>query len=281
MGAQTVHHESFHHVPESGWTDCAFSVLRAGKVSAAPDHRIERASQTGQDLLFCVSGAGTIQSLGRRFDVEAGQLAWIANEAPHGHRAHPQKPWTLLWLRLDGPNPPALREKLFRDGDLTVAVTDVPALMSWFERLFSAMRLRAPRLDIRLNGLVAELMAVLDQAAAGSDRRAPSLLQTATAAMRADLGRLWSADELSGLTGLSASQTRRLFGKHLRMSPRQWLLRERLIHAQSLMVATSAPLAEIAEACGFCDVYHFSREFKRSVGVAPAAWRRGELSVAG
>ena len=43
------------------------------------------------------------------------------------------------------------------------------------------------------------------------------------------------------------------------------------------MLRDGSPIASVAEACGFCDVYHFSREFKRVVGASPAAWRRKEL----
>ncbi|MER8865263.1 AraC family transcriptional regulator [Mesorhizobium sp. M0751] len=43
-------------------------------------------------------------------------------------------------------------------------------------------------------------------------------------------------------------------------------MRERLMQVQSLLVRSNRKLTEVAEACGFCDVCHFGREFKRSVG---------------
>jgi len=37
------------------------------------------------------------------------------------------------------------------------------------------------------------------------------------------------------------------------------------------------PLAQVAVACGFTDQSHFSREFKRAVGMTPAAYRREQV----
>lgn len=281
MAATSSFIESLHYVPEAGWSRSAYTVLRAGKVAAAFDYRVSREFHVGQDILYCLTGGGFVETLGHEFKVAAGELAWISNERPHTHRADPNDPWTLLWFRLDGPAPASVREKLFGEGMPRVSVADSVSLQAWFDRLFHVMRGRAAGLDLRLNQLVGEFLTMVDQARWGVARdRVPEALTTAMLAMRADLGRAWNGDDLSELTKISPSHLRRLFGKHLRTSPHQWLLRERLTHAQALIADSAMPLADIAEICGFCDVYHFSREFKRSVGTPPAAWRRTELGAA-
>ena len=145
------------------------------------------------------------------------------------------------------------------------------------------MRGREPGPDLRLNHLVGKFLTLVDQAVTRSSAPAmPKALAAIVAAMRVDLSRrLQRGRLLSALTTLSASQTRRLFRKRLRARPRQWLKRERLAYAQSLIIRNHATLAEIADACGFSDVYHFSREFKHAVGISPSAWRSGEVSIPG
>ena len=54
--------ENLHYVPEAGWTRSAYSVTRAGKVAAGPDYAVERVSHTGQDILYCLCGAGVVEN---------------------------------------------------------------------------------------------------------------------------------------------------------------------------------------------------------------------------
>jgi transcriptional regulator GlxA family with amidase domain len=57
-------------------------------------------------------------------------------------------------------------------------------------------------------------------------------------------------------------------------SPLAYVMRRRIQHSQKLMVGSRAPLCQIALECGMCDQAHFTRVFRRIVGVNPGLWRR-------
>ena len=84
-----------------------------------------------------------------------------------------------------------------------------------------------------------------------------------------DLG----VDALARLAGLSRVHLTRSFTRHYGTPPHVYLNMVRLRHAR-LALLRDTSLADTAAASGFADQSHFTRRFKRSVGVAPGAWLR-------
>lgn len=82
------------------------------------------------------------------------------------------------------------------------------------------------------------------------------------------------ANDIVGLTQLSASYFFRAFRVNFGVSPFEYIAARRIARAQEMMLTTDEPLSQVAVACGLCDQSHLCRVFRRIVGVTPKAWRR-------
>ena len=81
-------------------------------------------------------------------------------------------------------------------------------------------------------------------------------------------------DDVANAVRMSTSHFSRAFSGSVGEPPARYLRRYRVKRAQEMMLSTSKSLSEIALNCGFADQSHFTRIFRRMVGVAPATWRR-------
>ena len=52
----------------------------------------------------------------------------------------------------------------------------------------------------------------------------------------------------------------------------QYLLRTRIYHSIELLSEKRLTISEIAEQCGFCDIYHYSKTFKKIIGIPPSEY---------
>jgi AraC family transcriptional regulator len=82
------------------------------------------------------------------------------------------------------------------------------------------------------------------------------------------------ATELAAIVHLSTSHFFRAFRETFGRAPLAYITQQRVLHAQELMLNSRRPIAEIALDCGMCDQPHFTRVFRRIVGLNPHAWRR-------
>ena len=88
------------------------------------------------------------------------------------------------------------------------------------------------------------------------------------------IGEPLSVADMARRADLSPSRFSVVFRQHFGLSPHQYFLRLRIEHAQELLRTTDLPLREIAVSCGFADVHHFAKAFKRITQVPPGAYRR-------
>jgi len=80
------------------------------------------------------------------------------------------------------------------------------------------------------------------------------------------------ADAVS-LSGLSARRFGELFRLNFDVTPNRYIVLRRVGYAGELLKSKSFSVSEVAEICGFCDVYYFSRVFKNETGVSPKDWK--------
>lgn len=81
-------------------------------------------------------------------------------------------------------------------------------------------------------------------------------------------------DVLPSLCGISYSYLQRLFLRRYGLTPKQYITQLRLNCARGLLRSGLYTVTEVAQASGFYDVYFFSRQFKKAVGVSPSVYAR-------
>ncbi len=83
-----------------------------------------------------------------------------------------------------------------------------------------------------------------------------------------------SVAELARAGGVSVRQMERLFARHLEMTPRKFYQTLRLERAQRLLHYSHMSVTDVAVACGFPCLAHFTRAYRAWAGEPPSRHRR-------
>jgi AraC-like DNA-binding protein len=126
---------------------------------------------------------------------------------------------------------------------------------------------------------LAELIAaVVEQAGVGGGHSLaasppPRCVERARELLAASLGQRLDLDQLSAAVGANKFVLIRQFRRETGTTPHSYRNLLRIERARELL-ARGAAAAEIASDLGFADQAHFSRRFKRVVGLTPSSYAR-------
>ncbi len=105
-------------------------------------------------------------------------------------------------------------------------------------------------------------------------------LTDAVALMEANIEEPLTLAELAEYVGVSRRQLERLFQEHLHCTPSHYYHDLRLHRGRLLLLQTGAPIAEVADRCGFSTAAGFSRAYVERYGRRPRDERRREEAAA-
>lgn len=103
-------------------------------------------------------------------------------------------------------------------------------------------------------------------------------LEKVVQAIKNSLDQPLRVEQLARLAGLSAEQLDRRMKRVFRLSTKKYIIKCRLELSAELLSDPSIPLAGIADRCGFADQSAFTRQFRSTFSITPAAYRSSLLS---
>lgn len=270
--------EIWFHTPGPAEAALPYHVVAAGRTLAVPG-AAEVARRYDQHVLILTrAGAGRVRVGGRVWRAAAGTLTWLDTARPYAHGcAAGAALWRYDWIGVRGFGLDRLHAAAGAGGEPVAPAADPDTLARLMAEAAARMRDRSPLQAVENSAAAAALLArvLADRraAAAGPTGAAPRPAERARLALREGLARRWRVAEIARLAGLSPSQLHRVFRAETGLSPLAWLRTERINAAKPLLLDAGRPVAAVAEAVGYPDPFHFSRDFRALTGRSPRAFR--------
>lgn len=277
---ETLFLKNLYATPADWQRDLFYSVVRAGHLKASVEHRIQRETYPGHELILCLSGQGWVQVAGRRHEVGPQDLVWVNCHHPHAYGAISKDPWEVYWVRVEGRSLDRLAQLLEVRSMPVMGGFDATGAAVEFERSFDYLDGNRPCDAANVNAAIAAIIAkAFDARLSDPDLIRPDLpmpVQKALEKMRLYFHQPIRVVELAQLAGMSESHFSRQFKSAIGTSPIDWLRRERINQAKRRLIESDDPVKEIARQVGYADQFFFSKDFKRMTKLTPTQFRDQE-----
>lgn len=258
---------------------CALPEIRQiATTYCSPDWQWNYAGKQGTPgncfLWLVMGGHGELIEGGRRHEVGIGDcLLMPATEDKRG-RHDERNPLIVSWAELRVVDQ-AAREPVV--GPLHIKLDRPMFLSDLFSRALGACRkegLRSGSGSRWMGCLLEECFRLADKPDMGMISHHSAAIQAMCAEIRRDPTSYQSVAQMARKLHVSPDHFIRLFRQVRGMTPGEFILGARIEMAASLLLFTRRTMAQIADELGYCDAFHFSKQFKTRVGVSPLVYRR-------
>lgn len=224
---------------------------------------------------YVIRGRGYLEIDGHSFHAETGSVYFLHKGSTHSYWPDPESPWEKLFFVADGP----LMEDLFRAYRLSDVyyIPSASKLLPYFETILR-FNPWAPCFHEHAAVIFHQFAAACFELLYHPDERSkhcPEKIRNLKTALDRSSEQHFVLETYCRAAGLSTAYAIRSFRRIYGITPKEYLLRLRLLKAKQLLLYSQLSIKEISSALDFFDQYHFSHFFRTRTGCAPMAFRKG------
>lgn len=219
---------------------------------------------------------GTLQA--RFCDSEAiltpGSFVYISPHTPYWYSKQDDEEVHYLAMHFTGKEAGRMLEYAGIEANTVYCAGMDAQILELFESLFSAFRNMPDNFSFLVDAHVRYILSCLCADAKAGRRDNGRTLDTSLKYIHSHLDAPISVNELAALEYLSPSRYRTVFKKDKGCPPQEYITRQKIQRACSLLSDSQLEIRDIAEKCGYADRLYFQRIFKKETGITPAAYRK-------
>lgn len=148
--------------------------------------------------------------------------------------------------------------------------------VNFYIREFDAAYSLEPRNKLQLSAIITLLICELDTSNKSTNKKNPHI-DMAEKYIKANICLPLSADDVAQAIHLAPTYFGALFKRCTGESVMSYINRYKMITAASFLSDPKMTVTKAAERTGFSDIYYFSKVFKKTYGISPMAYKKGEF----
>jgi AraC-like DNA-binding protein len=171
---------------------------------------------------------------------------------------------------------PVRKKRQMSKGRLHLSGKELGVVIELTDRLETELQAREPGFGFMATAAFMQIIGLLSRCYGRSpspDGRALLRIGEALSHLERNIHRELNLEELASIANMSQRSFLRVFQSAMGTSPLAWAIEQRINRACSLLRHTDKRVTEIAFDIGFNDSNYFTRQFTKTVGVSPRAYR--------
>jgi len=226
-------------------------------------------------LIYSVKGRGWYILDNQKYEVVANQFFLLPEKQHHQYAADITDPWSIYWVHFTGLDARFYYDYLDRKKKGPINTSPSSRRLLLFEDIMDHLELMNNEDNlIYSNSHLHAFLSSFKESDVKIKRSENRQVQQCISLMKENLHRNFTLSELAASVNLSIPHFSALFKEKTRYSPLHLFTSLKMQKACQLLRDSGHNIKEIAAQLGYYDQYHFSRVFKKIMGVSPKGFRK-------